>query len=110
MKNKLDESRNWEARELIRRLEIVELSPLSGGEEIGKYLDVKFARLGRERSSIVSDSGCQALAARMSRQAGRGSVVSAAWPLSVNNWVRQALNLAAELGSERVDAEIVNGL
>lgn len=110
MKAMLDESKNWEAREVIRRMEVVELDPLSDGEEIRQYLDIKFGRLGLDRETIVSDSGCEALAARLRRQTRQNVVYSVAYPLLVNNWTRRALNLAAELGAKVVDADVVNGL
>ncbi|MDR1803583.1 MAG: AAA family ATPase [Treponema sp.] len=37
LKAKLDEGKNWEAREVIRRMEILELEPLGTGFDIGTY-------------------------------------------------------------------------
>jgi type II secretory pathway predicted ATPase ExeA len=110
MKNKLDESKNWEAREVIRRIEVLELSPLGSGAEIAAYLDIKFKRLGKERAAVIDDSGCEALAARLRKQTRTEVVYSVAFPLLVNNWCRKAMNLAAELGAELADAEVVNAL
>lgn len=110
MKAKLDESKNWEAREVIRRMEIVELDPLADGKEVAAYLDLKFRRLALDRRDVVTDEGCDALAARLRRQTRQGTVYSVAFPLLVNNWTRRALNLAAELGSKTVGADVVNEL
>ena len=111
MKVKLDEAKNWEAREVIRRMEVLELEPLASGKEIGAYLNVKFSRLSVERKSIISDDGCQALAMKLRRQTrNQQQVYSIAYPLLVNNWVRKAMNMAVELGSNIVDADIVNSL
>jgi type II secretory pathway predicted ATPase ExeA len=110
MKNKLDESKNWEAREVIRRMEVLELSPLGSGKEIAGYLDIKFKRLGNKRKEIISDSGCEAIAARLRKQTRTEIVYSVAYPLLINNWARKAMNLAVELGAEIVDAEVVNAL
>ncbi len=111
LKAKLDEAKNWEAREVIRRMEVLELQPLSGGEEIASYLDLKFARMEKDRSSMISDDGCQALAMKLRRQTrNQKQVYSVAYPLLVNNWVRKAMNLASELGSPVVDADLVNSL
>jgi len=111
MKGKLDEAKNWEAREVIRRMEVLELAPLGSGKDIAAYLDVKFARLKRERKSIITDEGCEALALKLRRQTRSQQLVySIAYPLLVNNWMRRAMNLAAELGSQMVDADIVNSL
>jgi len=110
MRMKLDESKNWEAREVIRRMEILELNPLGNGEEIAKYLDIKFKRINKERSEIINDSGCAALAARLRRQTQTQEIYSVAYPLLINNWCKRAMNLACELGAKCVDAEVVNAL
>ncbi|MEL3907921.1 MAG: AAA family ATPase [Treponemataceae bacterium] len=111
MKGKLDEAKNWEAREVIRRMEILELEPLTSGKEIAAYLDLKFARINKVRSDIISDDGCEALAMKLRRQTrNQQQVYSIAYPLLINNWVRKAINLASELGSKIVDDDIVNSL
>jgi type II secretory pathway predicted ATPase ExeA len=110
LKAMLDESRNWEAREVIRRIEVVELDPLQNSTEIQGYLDVKFERLGLDRSAIITTDGCDALAAKLSRRVKDGPVYTVAYPLLVNNWTARALNLAAEIGADIVDAEVVGSL
>lgn len=110
MKAKLDESQNWEAREVIRRIEVLELKPLGTGKEIAEYLDIKFKRLGKERAKIISDEGCEALTEKLRKQTRRAVVYSVAYPLLINNWVRRAMNEAAELGVDVVDADVVNAL
>lgn len=110
MKAKLDESQNWEAREVIRRIEILELKPLGSGKEIADYLDIKFSRLGKVRSKIITDEGCEALAAKLRKQTRNHVVYSVGYPLLVNNWTRRAMNEAAELGADAVDADVVNAL
>lgn len=110
MKAKLDESQNWEAREVIRRIEILELKPLGSGKEIADYLDIKFSRLGKVRSKIITDEGCEALAAKLRKQTRNHVVYSVGYPLLVNNWTRRAMNEAAELGADAVDADVVNSL
>jgi type II secretory pathway predicted ATPase ExeA len=109
MKAKLDESKNWEAREIIRRMEILELEPLDGGE-IAEYLDLKFARVSKERSAMFTDSACEALAHKLQRQTRNGVVYSVAYPLLINNWARKAMNLAASMKVKVVDADVVNSL
>jgi len=110
LKAKLDESRNWEAREVIRRMEVLEIAPLGSGEEIAAYLNVKFGRIGKRRIDVIDDGGCEALAANLRRQTRNNVVYSVAFPLLVNNWARRAMNSAAELGASVVDAEVVNAL
>jgi type II secretory pathway predicted ATPase ExeA len=109
MKAKLDESKNWEAREIIRRMEILELEPLDG-KEIAQYLDIKFKRMDRERKDIFTDDACAALGRKLLRQARNDVVYSVACPLLVNNWARKAMNLAASMKVKTVDAEVVNAL
>jgi len=110
MKAKLDESKNWEAREVIRRMEVLEIEPLGSGEQIAAYLDIKFGRLGKDRRAVIDDAGCGALAAKLRRQTRNGLVYSVAFPLLINTWTRRAMNSAAELGAALVDAEVVNAL
>jgi type II secretory pathway predicted ATPase ExeA len=109
MKAKLDESKNWEAREIIRRMEILELEPLDG-KEIAQYLDIKFRRLNKERKEVFTDDACAALGRKLLRQARNDVVYSAAYPLLVNNWARRAMNLAASMKVKIVDADVVNSL
>ena len=110
MKAKLDESQNWEAREVIRRIEVLELKPLGTGKEVADYLDIKFKRLGKERDKIITDEGCEAIAEKLRKQTRRGVVYSVGYPLLINNWTRMAMNQAAELGADFVDADVVNSL
>jgi len=110
MKAKLDESKSWEAREVIRRMEVLELDPIGSGKEIAAYLDIKFKRLGKNRSDIINDFGCNALAEKLKRQTRTGVVYSVAYPLLINNWCMKAMNQATELGLKIVDAEVVNAL
>jgi type II secretory pathway predicted ATPase ExeA len=109
MKGKLDESRNWEAREIIRRMEVLELEPLED-RDITAYLDLKFGRLNKDRRSIFTDEACMALARKLQRQTRNGVVYSVAYPLLINRWARNAMNLAASLKVKTVDAEVVNSL
>jgi type II secretory pathway predicted ATPase ExeA len=109
MKGKLDESKNWEAREIIRRMEILVLEPLSG-KEIAGYLDLKFSRLDKERNTVFTDDAYEALAAKLRRQTRNGVVYSVAYPLLINNWARKAMNLAASMNVKAVDADVVNSL
>jgi len=110
MKAKLDESSNWEAREVIRRMEIVEIEPLDDGKELSEYLALKFRRVGADPAKVMTTNTGEALAMRLRRQGPQKKVHSIAYPLLVNNWMRKALNLAAELGAKQVDAEIIGGI
>ena len=74
------------------------------------YLDIKFKRLGKERAKIISDEGCEAIAAKLRKQTRRGVIYSVGYPLLINNWTRMAMNQTAELGADLVDADVVNSL
>ena len=100
MKLTLDEGRAWEAREVIRRMEVVELEPL-GPDELVAYLR---GRGLDERA--VAPAAHAAILARLARRV-RGGEVSLAYPLAVGNLVRAALNLAAEMGQPQVDEHTV---
>jgi len=110
MKAKLDESKNWEAREIIRRMEILELEPLADKKEVAGYLDLKFSRLKKERKEVFTDEACEALARKLQRQTSNDIVYSVAYPLLINNWARKAMNLAASMKVKIVDADVVNSL
>jgi type II secretory pathway predicted ATPase ExeA len=110
LKAKLDESRNWEAREVIRRIELLEINPLASGEDIARYLEIKFSRLEKKRTDIIDDSGCKALATKLVRKTRTEISYSVAFPLLINNWTRRAMNQAAALGAAIVDGEVVNSL
>ena len=91
-------------------MELLEVEPLGSGEGIGGYLDIKFGRLGKERRSVIDDTGCAALGAKLWRQTRNGVVYSVAYPLLINSLTRRAMNAAAELWVEWVDADVVNTL
>ncbi len=109
LKYHLDERTNWEAREVIRRCEIAELRPLDNNLEA--YLELKFKRLGKQLSDVFEADAADALRARLvQRRHGTAQVLSMLYPLVVNNTVRKAMNLATEIGVQKVNAEIIRGI
>ncbi|MCU7846691.1 MAG: AAA family ATPase [Candidatus Thiodiazotropha sp. (ex Lucinoma kastoroae)] len=109
LKYRLDERTNWDAREVIRRCEVAELKPLD--DSLEGYLDLKFKRLGKPMSDILEEDVADALRERLIlRRHGSSKMVSMLYPLVVNNAVRKAMNLAAEIGQLKVSAEIVRGI
>lgn len=106
LKDKLDERRNFEAREVIRRCEIAQLMPLDTVLE--DYLRLKFKRVGADYSAIFSADAADGIRSHLTR-AGKTprDSISMVYPLTVNRLVIRALNLAAELGQPRIDAAIV---
>ena len=110
LKEKLNERQYFEAREVIRRCEIVELLPLDN--QLPEYLALKFKRIGRAVGEVFDDGAFDAIRSRLTllgRGPQRNQTVSMTYPLVVNNVVTRALNYAAELGATRVSADIVKG-
>ncbi len=109
LKVKLDERRNFEAREVIRRCEIAELMPLDNVLE--DYLRLKFKRVSADYSAIFAADAADGIRARLTRPGKTPrDLISMVYPLTVNRLVVRALNLAAELGQPRVDAALIKEL
>ena len=109
LKTKLDERRNFEAREVIRRCEIAELLPLDNVLE--DYLRLKFKRVGADYGAIFAPDAADGIRSRLTRQGKTPrDTVSMVYPLTVNRLVVRALNQAAELGEPRVNAELIKEL
>jgi type II secretory pathway predicted ATPase ExeA len=103
----LNEKYHPELREVIRRCEIAELQPLDGN--VREYLSLKFERAGKQVGDVFADDAFAAIVTRLSDTRGR-EVVSAVYPLAVNNLVTRAMNLAASMGEARISAEVVKEL
>jgi len=107
LQSMLNERVNWEAREVIRRCEIVQLMPLDGNLE--QYIALKFDRMNIDHKSLFDNSAYDAIRQRLSfRQRGVDTVTSMMYPLVVNNCVVKALNLAADIGAKKVNGEIIS--
>jgi type II secretory pathway predicted ATPase ExeA len=108
---KLGEHATGEAREVARRLEILQLLPLD--TELEGYVAHKLARANSTSDVIFSadvfDAVRNRLWAIVKDGPKRGERISMTYPLLVNNLLVKAMNTAAELGAERVDAAIVKG-
>lgn len=102
MRAVLDESAH-EVREVVRRLEVLELPTLDAPGDLEGYLA---ARIGERAFSHAAHAAIRKRLSRRSR-AGR---VSTACPLAVNNLVTRALNLSAEMELERVDENVIAAL
>lgn len=106
---KLDERRNYEAREVIRRCEVATLEPLNGNLE--EYLAFKFKRVDRNLADIFEDDAFDAIRKRLTmRHRTGGELLSELYPLSVHNVVIKAMNEAANTGFEKVCAEVIMGV
>ena len=105
---------NAEVREVAQRCDIVELPPLDG--YLADYLKFKLARVGSDIAKVITPEGIAALRERLTFARRTGSAksaqlsttyVSLAYPLAVANALTAAMNVAASLGAQVVDADIV---
>ncbi|MFV2030833.1 hypothetical protein [Neisseria sp. S1] len=97
---------------MVQRCELVTLLPLTDGKLKG-YLKHKFERAGGDIAKVMDESAIDAIADRLtvrSRTAKGAEQHSLLYPLAVNNLVSAAMNEAAELGFDVVDADVVQGV
>ena len=108
LKVKLSE-RSPEVREVVQRCQLVELAPLDAGLE--DYLAFKFKRVGIEMGAVFGAGAMEAIRGRLifakSSKAAARETVSLMYPLMVNNLVVASLNLAVQLGLDKVDGDVV---
>lgn len=105
----LDERRNPQAREVIRRCEIATLRPL--GDDVRAYVEHKLKRVmdkGRAIETVFDPAALDAIRQRLllTRQGSR-TPEDHSFPLNVHNVVVRAMNSAVELGFSTVTADLV---
>lgn len=109
---KLSEN-NPSVREVVQRCELVTLLPLTDGKLQG-YLKHKFERVGANVADVLDESAIDEIAKRLTVTSRNSKNAlqqnSLLYPLAVNNLVSAAMNEAAGLGFERVNADIVKGI
>lgn len=98
---KLNE-RSAEVREVVQRIDIVELPPL--GDALEAYVAHKIKRVGCEAANLI-EPGAYAAMREILTDAKSG--VSRVFPLAINNLVVASLNLAAGIGANKVTADVV---
>ena len=108
LRDMLDERRNYEAREVIRRMEIATLKSLNGNLE--EYLTLKFKRVGLNLADVFEADAFDAIRARLTQRANNGTVQSHLYPLVVQNLVSKAMNEAADLSLPKVSAQLIGRL
>ena len=97
---------NPSIREVVQRCEIVTLEPIAPSE-LSSYLA---KRLGKqsELSTVIDDSGIDAMVSRLVRTDSKGRVMqSLLYPLAVGNLITGAMNMAADLGVPTVTRDII---
>lgn len=92
-------------REIVQRLEVVELPPLDA--QLEPYIAHRFERAGVPAQRVLDAGAIDALRSRLSPVDKRQRAGSLLYPLVIHNVITAAMNAAAELGLERVSADIV---
>lgn len=111
LRSKLSE-RNADVREVVQRCELVELPPLDGAR-LDEFLAFKFQRAGKQANEVIDHGGIEAIRAKLTFTTpgkGRAETISLLYPLMVGNLMTAALNVAAEIGSPLVTADVVRSL
>lgn len=108
LESMLDERLHPELREVIRRIQVAKVTGLNGN--LRKYLEFKFKKVGAEMSNVLTDEAIDALKRRLTVRDERGRDVSKAYPGLVQLHVIRAINLAWELGQEKVTAEVMEAI
>lgn len=112
LRDKLNES-DPRVREVVQRCELIELQPLD--TRLEDYIRFKFDRAGKPVAEVVDQSAIDMIRTRlMTARPGHGrggfgkqQAVSLLYPLAVNNLLTACMNLAADLGSPKVTADVV---
>lgn len=107
--DRLDERKNYDAREVIRRCEVARLKSLNGNLE--EYLTLKFKRVGMQLSDVFDADAFDAIRARLTRRRnGTSEIESHLYPLVVHNLIAKAMNEAATLNVPRINAKLIGGV
>lgn len=109
LRMKLSEQ-NAEVREVVQRIEIVELPALDN--HLQDYLAFKFKRVGLQLDQVMDAGAVDALREKLSiskrgTRPNQHELHSLLYPLAVANVTTAAINLAASIGAPQVTAEIV---
>lgn len=96
-------------REVVQRTEVVKLQPL--GADLKAYLAHRLKAAGKTVTDLLTEDGVEAMRMRLQVQrVGSKQPDSMVYPLAINNLVTACLNLAASLGFDKVDADVVKGV
>ena len=103
----LDESINYDAREVIRRIQVAHIGGLNGS--LHAYVEHKFRCKNVDMAKVIAPKALDILSKRLVDKID-GKQVSYAHPLTVNNLLTNAINEAARLGEKLVTEDIIRGL
>jgi len=107
--------KNHFIREFTYRATQVVIQPL--GHELKAYLSLKLKAVNVEPESLLTDDAYPAMqqlltgTRRFGANTGKADeIVDMSYPLNVNTLMKNALNLAAQLGERKISAELVSQL
>ncbi len=100
-----NETDHYDMREVIRRCQVAYIRGLNGN--VKDYLTLKFKRVGADLKNIITDEAIEALAKRLLDKDLRGKPLSKAYPLTVNNYIIRAMNMAFEMGESMITADVM---
>ncbi len=102
----LNERKNYDLREVIRRCEVATLRPLD--RMLADYLEFKFKRVGKALPEVFDDGAIDALRQRLTRtNQMTKETESQVYPMAVQNAVAAAMTRTAALGLPRITADLV---
>lgn len=99
--------RNSEVREVVQRIEVVELQPISIAQ-LEEHLAFRFDRVGKPLKEVMDEPALQVVAEKLTNS-GRNKT-SQLYPLALGNLMIAAMNLAAQIGETRITSDIVKGV
>lgn len=105
LKMRLSIQHNWDAREVVRRCEIVTLEPLSA-QDLEEYLVLKFGRLSLHARELFCEGFGANIVAKLTHNRGNNNLLMT-YPLIINNLVTRLLNMAADVGIKKIDKTII---
>ena len=103
-----NEADHYEMREVIRRCQVAYIRGLNGN--LRDYLELKFKRVSADLKNIITDSAISALSKRLKDKDHRQREISKAYPLTVNNQMIRAMNIAFEMGEAKVTEDVINAI
>lgn len=106
--DKLNARMHPEAREVIQRIEVLQLPALDN--DVKGYLTLKLKRIGVSVDQVFANDAYDAIVQRLTDRTRDGKTESICYPLTVNNLVIKAMNEAVESGLPKVTADVIKQL
>lgn len=100
--------RNPEVREVVQRIEIAELMPVTAAR-LDEFLAFRLSRAGKKLEEVIDAKGVHAIAERLTK-AGRDNQRSLLYPLAIGNLMVAAMNLATSTGETRITEDVVKAV